>query len=271
MKYQFNTSEEKAEFYRLLEDKYGMSRVDVCLGRLDTLTDAQKAELDSDVNNLLQGMPVQYITGFEYFCNLKFTVGEGVLIPRPETAELVNIIVNEHKDESRCRILDIGCGSGAISVSLAKLLPAADVTAYDISNDALRYTRLNAEGNGVNISIERRDALNLSLDDNCKWDVIVSNPPYVCMSEAKDMERQVLDHEPHLALFVPDDDPLLFYREIAKYASHALSKRGLLYFEINEMYGCEVCNLLSELPFTDIAIIKDQFSKDRFVKARNNA
>lgn len=267
MNYHFNTSEEKAQFYRLLEDKYGLTRVDVCLGSLDTLPETQEAALENDVKALRQGVPVQYITGFEYFCGHKFLVGDGVLIPRPETAELVSFICNKHKEQSQCRILDIGCGSGAIAVSLKKQLPKANITACDISEHALHYTRLNASLNDVNINIQQSDALNLSAADVDTWDAIVSNPPYICQSEAKDMDRQVLEHEPHIALFVPDNDPLLFYRNIASYATHALCHEGMLYFEINERFGHEVSNLLNRLSFTHVTILKDQFEKDRFVTA----
>lgn len=273
----YEAGEARAVFYRLMEDKYGLSRVELCLGAMNRLSEEQLSELDADVERLANGEPVQYVVGFEMFRGNRFDVRDGVLIPRVETEELVDWIVadiarngcpdtnNADKESTHSKqILDIGCGSGAISVSLAK--EGNDVTAWDVSDVALEVTSLNALHNKVTVNAVRQDALNAP-DDTSKWDIIVSNPPYVCNREAEDMERNVLDYEPHLALFVPDDDPLLFYRAIAEYARKALRQGGALYYEINEHYGHETVEMLRSLGFTDIVLRKDQFGRDRMVRA----
>lgn len=269
----YDAGEARAVFYRLVEDTFGLSRTDVCLGALDNLTEEQKSLLDADLKRLAHGEPVQYVVGYEYFHGMKFHVEEGVLIPRPETEELVDLIVSKSDcikgDRRGMRyVLDIGCGSGAIAVSLAKLLSNVDVSAWDVSDTALRVTRRNAQSNGVGVDIYMQDALSAPSGDNDMWDIIVSNPPYVCTSEAKDMTVQVLEHEPHIALFVPDADPLLFYRSIAEYATHALRKGGMLFFEINELYGKETCSMLEGLGFWGVELLKDQFGKDRMICAK---
>lgn len=273
----YDAGETRAVFYRLVEDRFGLSRTDVCLGALNNLTEEQKTLLDTDLKRLAEGEPVQYVVGYEKFRNITLHVEPGVLIPRPETEELVDWIMKDvrnlrpHASRSEMNvtfpsILDIGCGSGAIAVSLALELKA-DVTAWDVSETALRVTRDNARARFASVNVVRQDALQPPVSDTALWDVIVSNPPYVCDSESAAMQPQVKDHEPHLALFVPDADPLLFYRAIATYAVHALKPSGSLYFEINERFGEETIALLRSLGFADITLRQDQFGKARMIRA----
>jgi len=256
----------------LLEESFGLSFVDVCLGALDRLSDDEKESLEAKIMQLEEGEPVQYVIGHADFYGRKFAVEPGVLIPRPETEELVTWIKEESKDirgnrNGKKYLLDVGCGSGCISVSLALELPDTDVSAWDISDTALRVTRKNAKALGASVDIYMQDALNAPDSDRDLWNVIVSNPPYICAKEAENMERNVLEHEPHEALFVPDADPLLFYRAIAEYGTHALCRGGRLYFEINRAYGKETIDMLKALGYSDIELRKDAFGNDRMVRA----
>lgn len=256
----------------LLEESFGLSFVDVCLGALDRLSDDDKERLEAKIVQLEKGEPVQYVIGHADFYGRKFAVEPGVLIPRPETEELVSWIKEESKDirgnrNGKKYLLDVGCGSGCISVSLALDLPDVDVSAWDISDTALRVTKKNAKALGASVDIYMQDALNAPDGDRDLWNVIVSNPPYICAKEAKEMEKNVLEHEPHEALFVPDTDPLLFYRAIAEYGTHALCRRGRLYFEINRAYGKETVDMLKALGYSDIELRKDAFGNDRMVRA----
>jgi release factor glutamine methyltransferase len=180
-------------------------------------------------------------------------------------------IISEFRDESLefrdCSILDIGTGSGCIAITLAADLPKAEVTAWDISGEALQVARENAKRLHFNVIFELADALNTPLDHE-RWDVIVSNPPYICNKEREAMEQNVLDYEPHTALFVPDDDPLLFYRAIAEYGNKALKSDGWLYFEINPLYAEPLRELLSAMSYQDLEIKNDQYGKQRFIRAR---
>lgn len=259
-----NEREARAVFYRYMEDKHEFSRTDLCLGALQHLDKSQLDVIEADVERLAKGEPVQYVVGFECFCSLRFMVCEGVLIPRPETEELVNWILQD-LSVTHPAILDIGSGSGAISVSLAKN-SAAEVTAWDVSPVALQLTRENAALNNCTVNVICHDALNAPSNDHQLWDVIVSNPPYVCESESVDMDANVLDHEPHLALFVHDDDPLLFYRKITEYALNSLRPGGRLYFEINERFGQETLQMLSAMGFS-ATLRRDQYGKDRMIRA----
>ena len=256
----------------LLEESFGLSFVDVCLGALDRLSDEDKESLEAKIVQLEKGEPVQYVIGHADFYGRKFAVEPGVLIPRPETEELVSWIKEESKDirgnrNGKKYLLDVGCGSGCISVSLALEIPELEVSAWDISDTALRVTKKNAKALGASVDIYMQDALNAPDSDRDLWNVIVSNPPYICAKEAEDMERNVLEHEPHEALFVPDTDPLLFYRAIAEYGTHALCRGGRLYFEINRAYGKETVDMLKALGYSDIELRKDAFGNDRVVRA----
>lgn len=256
----------------LLEESFGLSFVDVCLGALDRLSGEDKESLEAKIVQLEKGEPVQYVIGHADFYGRKFAVEPGVLIPRPETEELVSWIKEESKGirgnrNGKKYLLDVGCGSGCISVSLALELPDVDVSAWDISDTALRVTKKNAKALGASVDIYMQDALNAPDGDRDLWNVIVSNPPYICAKEAEDMERNVLEHEPHEALFVPDADPLLFYRAIAEYGTHALCRGGRLYFEINRAYGKDTVDMLKALGYSDIELRKDAFGNDRMVRA----
>jgi release factor glutamine methyltransferase len=192
-------------------------------------------------------------------------VNESVLIPRPETEELVDWIRNENDLNKNLQILDIGTGSGCIAISLKHEFPFATVDAFDISNEALETARKNAAQNGLEVNFSEVDILNAPAFDK-KWDIIVSNPPYVLENEKLQMHSNVLEYEPHLALFVPDNDPLLFYREIALFAKKQLNANGKLYFEINRAYGQATVDMLSELGFQHIELRKDISGNDRMVR-----
>lgn len=210
--------------------------------------------------------PIQYIIGKESFCGMTFEVDRSVLIPRPETQDLVEWIVKDGSLRNPCRILDMGTGSGCIAISVAKMLPHAQVDAWDISEGALEIAGRNAIHNEVEVCFCRQDILS-TVPDGRLWDVIVSNPPYIGEDEKVDMEANVLDWEPHTALFVSDKDPLLFYRAIARLGMEMLVPKGSLYFEINQAYGDKVIALLQELGYQDVILRKDRFENERMIKA----
>jgi release factor glutamine methyltransferase len=224
-----------------------------------------QAQTDVILDRLKRYEPVQHITGEATFYGLTFCVGPNVLIPRPETEELVELILNENKKPNP-DVLDIGTGSGAIAITLAKRRGAGTVSAWDVSPEALALAQQNAERNGVNISFARVDVLQDYPEDK-RFDIIASNPPYVLESEKSAMERNVLDYEPHIALFVPDNDPLLFHKRIADIAIRLLNPGGKLYFEINQAKGQEVVAMLKEKGFTEVALFQDLSKKDRIVRA----
>ena len=278
----YDTDEAKAIVRWMLDIRFGLSLTDIVCGKLDELTDAEQSELEGMMQRLESGEPVQYVTGTAEFCGRTFHVEPGVLIPRPETGELCRWMVEERRREGEYQVLDVGTGSGCIAITLALEMKEAKVTAWDISDDALRIAKKNAEALGAEVTFEQRDALNHGdrhSDLRCatiiepvpmiqQWDAIVSNPPYVCQKEAATMERHVLEHEPHLALFVPDDDPLRFYRAIAKYGQKTLKPNGLLYFELNPLYASETESMVRELDYTETEIKLDMFGKQRFLKAK---
>ena len=249
----------------LIEDVFGLSLTDICSGALEKLSEADKRKLEELKKRLKEGEPVQYVTGKVPFCGYVFHVAPGVLIPRPETEELVEMIsAITAKTENRKTVLDIGTGSGCIAITLA--LRGNDVTAWDISEDALRIAKENAERLGAAVTFEKRDILQ-SQDSVAagRWDIIVSNPPYICQKEAADMESNVLDHEPHEALFVPDDEPMLFYDAIARYGMSSLKDGGMLAFEINPLYAEELEQQLLTLGYHDVEVHQDFFGKKRFI------
>lgn len=234
------------------------------------LSAKEKGEIHNIVQRLAKHEPIQYIFGKTDFYGFEFQVTPSVLIPRPETEELVEMIVHEYDDKS-IEILDIGTGSGCIAITLKKLLKKADVSAIDVSPEALKIAERNAMNNRVSIFFYERNILDPhraadSLED--EFDVIVSNPPYVMEKEKTEMEKNVLDYEPSLALFVPDNDPLIFYRNIARFAEQKLKKRGYLYLEINSKLGNEVVEMLRRLEFKNVELIQDLSGNDRFVKAQ---
>ena len=223
------------------------------------------ANLNQIVEELKNARPVQYVLGKAEFCELEFEVAEGVLIPRPETEELVYRIAETAKRGAK--ILDIGTGSGAIAISLAKLVKESKVTAIDISSEALKIARRNAERLGAEVEFVEADALG-DLSRLGKFDIIVSNPPYIPQSDKVDMRKNVVDYEPHTALFVPDDDILKFYRATAENAQTMLSEGGSLWFEIYEKAGAEMCDMLREKGFAKTELILDANQKPRMVWSR---
>lgn len=258
----YDTGEAKAIVRWVLDVRFGLSTADIYCGKVTQLSPNDQAELEKIMQRLEKAEPVQYVLGVADFCGRQFHVAPGVLIPRPETAELCHLIA----EDGGADVLDIGTGSGCIAITLALDIADAKVTAWDISDDALAIAQQNAKTLGADVSFEKRDALNIS-QTSIIWDVIVSNPPYICRKEAAEMEENVLKYEPDTALFVPDDDPLLFYRHIMNYAASALRQEGRLYFEINPIYADSIVEQLQQLGFIDVQKIDDQFGKTRFIKA----
>ena len=229
-----------------------------------TLTAGQEALLDNAITRLQKQEPIQYILGYSDFCGLKFKVTPATLIPRPETSELVEWIASEANGNGS--ILDIGTGSGCIAVSLAHKLPQSKVTAWDISPDALAVATENSKANGCAVEFEEIDILAYKPTGEL-FDIIVSNPPYIKENEKAEMHSNVLDWEPHTALFVPDNDPLLFYRTIAEKGLVLLKPGGKLYFEINRAHGKETVEMLKSLGYTGIELRKDFADNDRMIRA----
>jgi release factor glutamine methyltransferase len=263
---------ETGQIVRMLFEHFcGISGASLALQKNDQLPPEDYAKLLRALQQLLDHIPVQYILGHTWFYNLSFEVSPAVLIPRPETEELADIIVTRSAlayVRDGCRLLDIGTGSGCIAVALKKALPGWQVSACDISEDALQVARRNADHAGAHISFFSADVLRWKdWPDAGSYHLIVSNPPYICEREKSQMEANVLDHEPALALFVPDDDPLIFYRAIAEFSTSRLLQHGTLCLEINEHFGAEMVDLLNSLGFSDVDLRKDYRGKDRFVIA----
>lgn len=253
----------------LVEKFCGISKTEILLGKEPIISAGQEHLIWQAIEALKNHRPLQYVLGEAFFCGNTFEVNENVLIPRPETEELVNIVSKDLQQYgNQASILDIGTGSGCIAISLALALPHAKVSALDFSESALQVAQRNAQKMNVSIHFLQKDILQWKNEENLIWDCIVSNPPYVCESEKLHMEQNVLGYEPATALFVPDCEPLLFYRKIAQFAQKSLSNKGFLFFEINERFGAEVALLLKEMNFTAIEILQDFYGKNRFAKAR---
>lgn len=237
-------------------------------GREDGSHVEEGKRLSEAVDRVANGEPVQYVLGEADFCGMALHVEKGVLIPRAETEELARWAAEDSKAK---HVLDIGTGSGCIAVALARMLPEAQVEAWDVSDVALRIARGNACDQNVRVLFRHVDVLKEGEAEAERltgtMDTIVSNPPYICHEEAADMEANVLDHEPHLALFVPDDDPLLFYRQIARLALTMLRKDGRLFFEINRRFGKETADMLAKMGYREIIMRQDQFGNDRMILA----
>ena len=242
----------------------GISQIAFYLKDDITLTTEQQTQLDNAIERLKKQEPIQYILGYCDFCGLRFKVTPATLIPRPETSELVEWIASEAIGKES--ILDIGTGSGCIAVSLANKIPQSDVTAWDISPDALAVAAENSKANGQAVTFEQVDILAYQPTGE-QFDIIVSNPPYIKENEKEAMHANVLDWEPHTALFVPDSDPLLFYRTIAEKGLTLLKPGGTLYFEINRAHGKETIDMLLSLGYTDIELRKDFADNDRMIRA----
>ena len=250
----------------LLVEAFGFSTLELYGGKDKEISGNRRDVLDKMLSRLQKNEPIQYVLGKETFCGLDFEVDSNVLIPRPETRELVEWIVADRKSSASSYILDIGTGSGCISISLAKFLQGSKVEAWDISDGALDVARRNAERNGVEVLFRHQDVLD-ALPEGAIYDVIVSNPPYIAEKEKLDMDANVLDWEPSTALFVPDADPLLFYRKIAELGLSMLRAGGALYFEINRSYGQETIRMLDALNYSQIELRKDEWGNDRMIKA----
>ena len=248
----------------LLEDLFGIDLKRQLMDPNLRIGERQHCQLDEAVRRLLEGEPVQYVTGQARFCDLLIKVSPAVLIPRPETEELVQKICVSFPQKESLRIWDIGTGSGCIAIALAKHFVNAEVTAFDISEEALQIARENAECNGVKVTFVHDDVLHPRSDCFAQHvDLVVSNPPYVCDSERAKMEKNVLDWEPEKALFVPDDDPLRFYRQILCLGRERLNPHGQIWFEINERMGKEMMGACLESGYTEVEILDDFAGKPR--------
>lgn len=266
----YDVGEAKAVARMLLEERFGMSFADIICGGVEALSATDSQWLEEAVARLESSEPVQYVLGWAWFCGNRFDVGKGVLIPRPETEWLVEraIELATKRNTNDLRILDIGTGSGCIAVSMKKALPEAYVEAWDISADALAIAAANARGLGADVVFKLRDALDAS-DTSGSWDIIVSNPPYIREAERADMAVNVLDYEPESALFVPDDDPLLFYSAIARYAHGSLRHGGKLLFECNTRFATATADMMRSCGFDDVRVAADCFGKPRFAEGNN--
>lgn len=252
-------------FVILLDHLLGYSRLDSVVRSSEIISEEHMAGFNNAVSRLQQHEPIQYITGTTLFYDLPFKVNRHTLIPRPETEELVAWIIEDAKEKKSLEILDIGTGSGCIAVSLAKNLENSRVSALDISSETIDVAQANAQVNDIQVTFIQKDILQESTLPE-SYDIIVSNPPYVRELEKKEMEQNVLDYEPELALFVSNEDPLVFYRKITQFAKDHLKVGGFLFFEINEYLSKEMTVLLSSNGFRDIVVRKDIFGKDRMVK-----
>lgn len=263
----FDEGEASAITRILLEDLAHYTPVDVALHKDTEIPPSLVEKTDKAVRRICLGEPVQYVLGSTLFFGGRIKVTPDVLIPRPETEELVDLIADRWRSRSDLRVLDVCTGSGCIAVALASVLPFAQVTATDISQPALAVARQNAASWHVKVNFVSDNALQPALNSPDPFNIIVSNPPYICRKEAAEMEPGVLNHEPHLALFVPDNDPLQFYRPIARFAAANLAPGGALYFEINPLYCAETAGMLNEIGFADVQPVKDIHGKQRFITA----
>ena len=267
LKQHYGTAEGYALYRLVMEECFGLTHTDILLGKDNQISEENQARLLEITGRLLKNEPVQYVLGYADFCGHRFAVRPGVLIPRPETELLVQKALElgyGMEGVTEPEALDIGTGSGCIAVSMA--LAGCRVTAMDISEEALGIAMQNATALNAEVAFVPENILQPSRTAQ-QWHVIVSNPPYICLHEAEAMERNVLDYEPHNALFVPDTDPLIFYRAIASYAMSHLSAGGWLCLEINQAYPDEMEKLLSSFGFKDVTIQKDQYGKDRIAYA----
>ncbi|MCB0479078.1 MAG: peptide chain release factor N(5)-glutamine methyltransferase [Crocinitomicaceae bacterium] len=246
-----------------LEKVTGLNRTELLLAKDQTVSESDLLKLRSIVKELLQKKPIEYILGETEFSGMLFKVSPAVLIPRPETEELIRLIEKEVRDPQT--ILDIGTGSGCIPIALKSHFTKAEVYGMDVSDKALNIARENAENLKVDVQFIQEDILQPQ-GAYKSFDLIVSNPPYVLESDKREMEANVLDFEPHLALFVPDEDPLLFYREILKFSEKNLKKGGSLYFEIHEKYANPIKQLFLDAGYVSVEIHQDFYGKDRIVK-----
>ncbi len=264
----YDVGEAESFFYRILEARHQLKRIDIALQPELALTVTELEDWNLILEQLKKEIPIQYLLGSTHFYGLEFEVNSNVLIPRPETEELVDWIIKSQQlaiGDNKVRILDIGTGSGCIAIALAKNLPNAQVFALDVSEQALGTAQKNAELNQVAIQFIHQSVLETE-DLGQQFDIIVSNPPYVRYLEKLEIKKNVLDNEPHLALFVADDDALIFYRKIAELAQKNLNPQGQLYFEINQYLGQETLDLLQEMGFKNTELRKDIYGNDRMIQ-----
>ena len=252
----------------IFDDVMGYSEVDMLVNGNEVLSDFVLGKLDAVVNRVAQGEPLQQVLGWTRFAGNRFKVTRDTLIPRPETQELVDLIISRHGEEKDLRVMDVGTGSGCIAITLARGLKFPHVSAIDISQGALDVAGENAKTLKSKVEFQLRDALSLQKDRGEQYDIIVSNPPYIAECERKDMERSVLDYEPSTALFVPNNDPLRFYRAIATFGVDALSQGGYIYYEINPLFASEMIEMMHKLGYQDIEIINDMQGKERILCAK---
>ncbi len=264
----YDNDEANAMILILLEHYFKITRVKMALEPDMRLSESEMLTFHFAVKDLLKNKPIQYIIGETEFCDLKFKVNENVLIPRPETSEMIYKIVERQKTKDKRQLsnLDIGTGSGCIAISLAKQIPNSKVYALDISEKALEVAKENAINNDADVTFIHDDILALKNKIETKFDIIVSNPPYVRELEKAEMRDNVLNWEPHNALFVSDNDPLIFYRNILEFAKSHLKENGEIWFEINEYLGKEMSGLCKEYGFSDVEIFKDFRGKERTLK-----
>ncbi|SHN10901.1 release factor glutamine methyltransferase [Flavobacterium xinjiangense] len=267
----YDAGEAESFFYLILEEKKQLKRIDLALRPELDFSEEEIVVWNSILEQLKKEIPIQYLLGKTSFYGLDFEVNESVLIPRPETEELVDwilstnrIIQESNPETSGLKILDIGTGSGCIAISLAKNIPSSQVYAIDVSERALATANKNAELNNVNVTFINQNILETQ-DLKQQFDIIVSNPPYVRNLEKEEIKKNVLDNEPHLALFVEDNDALIFYRKIAELAQKNLSEKGQLFFEINQYLGKEMIDLLEKMNFKKIELRKDIYGNDRMI------
>lgn len=256
-------------FFELLFFKMNWERVDYLLNKNQKLSQKEVSFFKNCLEKINKNIPVQYITGQVNFCNLLIKVNPNVLIPRPETEELVHLILNNHKEDSLKEILDVGTGSGCIIIALKKTLPNTNCTAIDISKEAIRTAKANAVLNKVEVDFITKDILDYKNEEK-SWDIIVSNPPYIPISNKKHMHPNVVQNEPSQALFVENEEPLKYYQIISDFAKNHLKKNGKIYFEIHEDFANDVVNLLSTKKHFKTTVHKDFQGKNRFVVATKN-
>jgi release factor glutamine methyltransferase len=269
----YDAGEVESFFYLILEEKNQLKRIDLALRPDLEFSEEEILVWNSILEQLKKEVPIQYLLGKTSFYGLDFEVNESVLIPRPETEELVEWIIKSNSKIEKfkdLKILDIGTGSGCIAISLAKNIPNSQVYAIDVSEKALATAKKNAELNTVNVTFINQNILETE-DLLQQFDIIVSNPPYVRNLEKEEIKKNVLDNEPHLALFVEDNDALIFYRKIAELAQKNLSENGQLFFEINQYLGKEMIDLLEKMNFKNIELRKDIYGNDRMISCQSNS
>lgn len=263
----YDEDEAQSIFFITIDSLLNYNRSAFLVNKQRLVTDAEFAAFENVISSLKSGKPIQYILGEAYFYGLKFKVNQAVLIPRPETEELVEWILDEIDNSLEINILDIGTGSGCIAIALKRNQPLANVYALDIAIDTIATAKENALLNNAEIFFITDDILNPKTSFDKKIDIIVSNPPYIKEDEKQAMHQNVLANEPHRALFVTNENPLIFYNAIAEFAMENLADHGLLFFEINEYLGKETVSLLEHKGFNNIELRKDMQGKDRMVKA----